>query len=68
MWIILFAVAFIADRWVFSWWMLAVPVLISALAIKQYPKSIAAWVSLIFAILSVVVFVLITIKLAPYFK
>ncbi len=67
MWVLLFALAFLFEKWVFSWYFLIIPIFISIAAIKSYPKSISAWVSLLFAILSIVAFIWMTIQLQVHF-
>ena len=57
MWVVLFALAWFLERWVLSWYFLIIPVVISFKAIKSYPKSISAWVSLIVSILSIVLYI-----------
>ena len=67
MWVLLFALAFLFEKWVFSWYFLIIPIVISGAAIKSYPKSISAWVSLLFAVLSIVAFIWMTIQLQVHF-
>ena len=67
MWVLLFALAFLFEKWVFSWYFLIIPIFISIAAIKSYPKSISAWVSLLFAVLSIVAFIWMTIQLQVHF-
>ena len=67
MWIILIAVALFLNRWIFSWYFLIIPVIVSIGAIKNYPKSLSAWISLILSILSIVLFVFVSVQLSPYF-
>ena len=68
MWAILFLAAWFIEKWYFPWYLLIIPVIVSIGAIKNYPKSISAWVSLIFSILSIVAFVFISIQLLPYLE
>ena len=67
MWVLLFALAFLFEKWVFSWYFLIIPIVISGAAIKSYPKSVSAWVSLLFAVLSIVAFIWMTIQLQVHF-
>ena len=67
MWVLLFALAFLFEKWVFSWYFLIIPIVFSGAAIKSYPKSISAWVSLLFAVLSIVAFIWMTIQLQVHF-
>ena len=67
MWVLLFVLAFLFEKWVFSWYFLIIPIVISGAAIKSYPKSISAWVSLLFAVLSIVAFIWMTIQLQVHF-
>lgn len=68
MWVVLIAIIWFLNRWVFSWYFLIIPVIISIGAIKNYPKSLSAWISLVISILSIVLFVVVSMQLAPYFE
>lgn len=67
MWIIFMALVIFLQRWVLSWYFLVIPVIIAVGAIRSYPKSVSAWISLIVSILSIVMFVFVTILLQPQF-
>lgn len=67
MWVIFLALVIFLQRWVLSWYFLIIPVIIAVGAIRSYPKSVLAWISLIVSILSIVMFVFVSILLQPQF-
>ena len=63
MWVVLIALAWITDKWYLPWYLMLISVICAISAIKNYPKSVSAWISLVVSILSIIVYIGFTILL-----
>ena len=67
-WVVVLVLLFGFDYWIFPWYLLFFSAFSAIGAIKSYPKSVSAWLSLLLSVASIVLFFIINAQLTPYFE
>ena len=67
-WVVVLILLLGFNYWVFPWYLLFFVAIGAINAIRTYPKSVTAWISLLFSVVTIILFFVINFQLLPYFE